>query len=119
MSIFDLLKNILYSKEKISIDVDSESSVVPFMINRWLSFHSPDIANIINLTTNRFGSIFIEKNQFVAFLKNILPTKKFKIINYIKRKKDEAVEEDFRLGLLSKKLEISKREINEYILWLK
>jgi hypothetical protein len=119
MNIFNLIKAVLFTKEKLSFDIENENTVVPYMVNRWLSFYSPDIANIINITTNRFSSTFTDKNVYVNFLCNILPQKKSKIINYIKRKKEEKSEEDEKIGLLAKRLEISKREINEYILWHK
>jgi len=116
MSIFDLLKNILHNKVTINLDVDDYSQFSPFIINRWLSFASKNAAAIINCTVNRFGSIFDDRLTYFNFLKNILPKTQNNFFNYVKKpKQDVDLEHEDKITLIAKNLELSKREIRQYL----
>lgn len=113
-TIFDFLNSILYSKKNREINHDNNNSYTPFMINRWCSFYNKELANVINITTNRFTNF--SKQEHFYFLKNFLPKYNFKKIDYIKKKNTKEEEENKELTMLAQNLELSKREINHYIL---
>lgn len=115
-TIFDFLRSILFSKKRISINEDNKTAYVPFLINRWGSFYSKELCNLINITTNRFSNF--TKEEHYLFLYNMLPKNKFLKIDYIKKKgkEKENTKEDDNILMLAKNLELSKREINQYIL---
>jgi hypothetical protein len=113
-TIFDFLNSILFSKKKICINDENKNTYVPYLINRWLSFYSKDITNIINQSVNRYTNL--TRDEHYAFLKNILPKLPFKRLEYVKKKKEEKTKQDEMVDLLAKNLELSKREINQYIL---
>lgn len=86
-SIFDILKGVLFTKTEFPFKIaEDEKNFDLYMVNRWVSMVDKDSARIVNETTNRFGSVFSEKQQQYNFLKAILPKYKFHKINYIKRK---------------------------------
>lgn len=86
------------------------------MINRWVSMYSPQMATIINHTTNIYWPIITTKTDHYNFLLNVIPRSKIYRINYIKKsKKDKADKISEIVKYLSKKLELSEREIKYYI----
>lgn len=111
MTIFDIIADILFHKRKTSLsNIDNESSFSPFMLNRWFSMYSNAIAIKCNLL-NKFLA-FNKQSMYCLFF-NILdkvPTRK---INYFKKNK-ETVAEDDTITLISKSLELSRRELNIY-----
>jgi len=113
-TIFDFINSLIFSKKKITINDENKTGYIPFMINRWCSFYSKDLANIVNQTVNKFT--FFTKDEHYNFLYSFLPKVKFSKINYIKKKDKTATKEDENLAMLAKNLELSKREINHYIL---
>ena len=114
-TIFDFLNSILFSKKNIKLSEDNKTSYVPFLVNRWCSFYSKEVCSIVNHTVNRFSNL--SKEEHYTFLKNIINRVPFKKINYIKKNKDtQKNNEDDTLSLLAKNLELSKREINQYII---
>ena len=81
--------------------------------------HSPEINNLINDTTNRFGMVLESKDDQVKFLINMLPRCRFKKIEYLKKVKKEKPDKDQEskdqyISLLAKSREISKREVEQY-----
>ena len=85
MTIFQYINSLLYSKKKIDMNCDDETQFNQYMINRWTSMYSPEIASFINETSNKFWSL----------LYNLLPRLKYKKIQYIKKtKKDKKKKED-------------------------
>jgi len=113
-NIFDFLNSILFSKKKISINEENKNTYVPFLINRWLSFYSKDVCNIVNQSVNKFSNF--SKEEHYLFLKNMLPKLPLKRLDYVKKKKNDNNDSDDNVSMLAKNLEISKREINQYIL---
>ena len=96
-------------------NVDNESGYNLYMLNRWLSMYSTSIATIINLTTNRYYSIFETKRESYNFMLKMLPRVKPRRINYIKKKQKTKDETKDVIKQLASHLEISEREINYYI----
>jgi hypothetical protein len=90
MTIFDVIGGILFTKRKDLLNnVDDARNMQPFLVNRWVSMHSPTEAKIINETVNRYGHVFEDKADLYKFLVNVLPQYRFKRIDYIKKKKNE------------------------------
>ena len=115
-TIFDYINDILYHKKgDLLSNVEHESGYNPYMINRWLSMYSPQIANLINLTSNRLYSVFETKSESYKFLLKVLPKSKPRRIGYIKKVKKEKKDELDVIETLASSLELSKREINLYI----
>jgi hypothetical protein len=117
-NIFDYINDILFIKkgDKLS-NIDDESQFNLYLINRWLSMYSPEIATVVNSTGNWLYSIFEDKKLYYNFLINVVPKLQRKHISYIKKvKPDESPEEsNNNVELLAQSLEISRREINDYI----
>lgn len=93
MTIFDHLNILLFTKKKIELNCDDESQFSLFMVNRWGSFYSKEIANYINETSNRYGYIYTDKTDQFNFLYHVLPRIKLKKINYIKKIKQDKAED--------------------------
>lgn len=117
MTIFDILNSILFSKKTIDINVEDDQNFNLFMVNRWCSMHSKEIATIINHTTNNvLGGVLNSKQEQYTFLYKLLPRVKFKRLNYLKKNKVDKKTEDSEdnLKILAKNKEISTRELKEY-----
>lgn len=96
MTIFDFLSSVLTSKKYIELDTECEKEFNLYMMNRWLSMYSPDVAGLINATTNQWWSIFDNKQEQYNFLLHLIAKRKFKKINYIKKadKKQKAAKNE-------------------------
>ena len=117
-NIFDYINDILiYKRGDLLDNVDNESSFSPYIVNRWLSMYSPDMATVINSTSNWLYPIFDTKTEQYQFLLRVIPTTSRRRINYIKKPKNTSDDEkrDNIVTLLSRNLELSKREVNYYI----
>jgi hypothetical protein len=114
MNIFDFINCILFSKKKNELNCDDESQFNSFMLNRWLSFYSKEIAHFINETTNKYANIYPTKQEQFNLFFNILPMLKFKRINYIKKNKIDKENEE-----INKPEFMSLREYNQNVEFLK
>jgi hypothetical protein len=114
-TIFNYIDSVLFTKQKLNKLNEEETQFNLYMLNRWCSMYSPDMAQIINETTNRYKEIFSLKQDQYNYLFNILPRVKKKRINYIKKVKSEEEKEDENILIIANNLEISQREIKEYI----
>lgn len=116
---FDTLNNILFEKNSSKItDVDALEQFSPYMINRWCSMYSPDMCHIVNDTTNRYHRLFDDKETMYKLYLNLLPRVNKRYIKYLKKNKQEKQTQDDQqqqVDLLSRTLELSKREISNYI----
>lgn len=118
MLLFDVIKDVLYKKSGFALqNVDNEAEFVPYMVGRWCSMHSPEVAVIVNNTTNRLWSVPQTKLEWYNMYLNILPRVKYKNIDYIKKPKadKEKVEDTAAMEFLAKQLEISVREVKYYV----
>lgn len=106
MTIFDYIKDITTTK-KGNLPLDD---YVPFLVNRWIAFINPTVAEFINSNLN--SKIFLEdKNMHYQTLVSLFPRMaKCPRIIYIKKVKEKEQEEDKRIKLLAQALEISERE---------
>jgi hypothetical protein len=89
MTIFQYLNSLLYSKKKIDMNCDDESQFNLFMINRWSSMYSKEINEYVNETSNKYWSLFDDKQSQFNYLYNLLPRLRFKKISYLKKTKKE------------------------------
>lgn len=111
--LFDYLKNILYSKKPELLE--EENDFVPFLVQRWLSMHSPEVTYILNETTNRYWMALADKQDWYNAFMASLPRAKFRKINYIKKAKSENSKDDDTVKLIAKNMEISEREVRLYL----
>lgn len=111
ITIFDFLKSLLFSKQKIELNCDDESQFSLFMINRWTSFYSKDVANYVNQTTNFYGNVFNIKQDQYNFAYYIFPSFKFKKIEYVKKVKK--TDEEKELPITPEF--VSRREYENYV----
>ena len=116
MTIFDCLNDILFTKKgKLLTNVDDEANFNQYMISRWCSMYSPNVATIVNNSVNWLWSSFETKEQYYKFMLTVLPRVNRKRINYIKKAKPEDnTQEPDNVQLLAKRLELSQREIKLY-----
>ena len=115
MTIFDILNDILFTKKgNLLQNVDDEAAFNNYMINRWISMYSPNLAVVINNTTNWMHSVFETKQQYYKFISTIIPKVKRRHIPYIKKSKKDDVDGIENLELIAKRLELSQREIKSY-----
>ncbi len=114
-TIFNFIDSVLFNKKKLNTINEGETQFNLYMLNRWCSMYSSDIAQIINETSNRYGKLFQTKQEQYEFLLNMLPRVKKKKLNYIKKVKEDPKKEDTELALIAKAMEISKRELEENI----
>ena len=115
-TIFDYISDVMFTKKTTHLcDIEVDRAYNLFMMNRWISMHSPDSAHLVNLTTNRLHSVFSTKKDSYTFLFNILPKSKFTKIQYIKKPTEPTDSKAILVKFLAKKLELSEREINYYI----
>lgn len=113
---FEHLNDILFHKRGDCLDnVDHESQYNQYMINRWVSMHSPEAAYVVNATVNWLHPVFETKRQHYDFLLKIVPAYKKKYIQYIKKHKDKHDDQsddvDVNVDLLANTLELSVREV--------
>lgn len=82
-----------------------------FMSNRWLSMASKSIAQIVNMTTNKWN---ITNTEIISnFYRCVIP-KHTKRIEYIKKPNKEIEEDEDNIEYMSSLLEISKKELENY-----
>ena len=119
MTIFDIIGDILFTKKgNCLLTVDQESEFQPYIVNRWLSMYSPHIARHSNIL-NKYLGIFDNKKDLYNLFMSVFPRVSYKKISYIKKNKEKKKEQDENIPLLAKSLELSEREITEYIAFSK
>jgi len=115
MTIFDFISSVLFTKEKTCLNsVDEEGNFSPYMLNRWCSMYSKTTATFSNLL-NRYIGIFEDKKDLYSLFVAVMPKVSSKRISYIKKIKEEKKEENSDIGMLANNLELSEREIKQYI----
>lgn len=119
MSFFDLLRKLVFSKKANAEDLDHEGlqAFIPYMLNRWISFYDKPQAVFVNETFNRFTGLFDDKNEQYKLYYYLLPTSRYKKIEYIKKKKEKEKEEkeDLNIPILARNQMISQREVSMYL----
>ena len=116
---FEYLNAILYKSNKngsILTNVEESKDFQPFLIQRWCSMHSTSVAHIVNETTNRYWSTLEGNTMWYSAMDTIIPKCSFKKISYIKKNKKEAsAKETEYIQKIANSLEISSRELINYI----
>jgi len=86
LNIFETIDSIAFSKKPLDdTNLESDSSVNLFMINRWVSMIDPVAARLINDTTNRFHGVFSNKNDAFRLIQTMLPNYSKRRIHYLKK----------------------------------
>ena len=71
-TIFDYVNAILHNKNtEVFSSVDDESTFNAFMLNRWISMYSPEMANLVNQTTNKYATLFDSKQEQFKFFVSV------------------------------------------------
>lgn len=117
MNFFDLLRKLIFSKKTIAEDLGSEDlqQFTPYMMNRWLSFYGASQAVFVNETLNRFTSLLDDKGEMYKLYYNLIPTCKYKKIEYVKKKKEKEEKQDTNIPIIARNQMISQREVNLYL----
>jgi hypothetical protein len=112
--LFEFINDILYKKTgKLLDDAEAESELQPFLLQRWLSFYSGDLAKLLNCTTNTLYKTYDDKKMWYRIFMSIVPTNRFRKIKYLKRpKKDNKVD---NIEYLAKNMEVSSRELRDIV----
>jgi len=106
MNLFDWLNEISYKKSPwSSFSKDDQDNFNSYMINRFISM-KPDYIDLVNL----IQKYTIPKSTLYSYYCNTIP-KKRTFFRYIKPKKSN-INKDL-LNILSKHLQLSKREIKD------
>jgi hypothetical protein len=119
MTVFDIIGDILFTKKgNCLVTVDQESEFQPYIVNRWLSMYSPLVAKHSNIL-NKYLGIFDNKKDLYNLFMAVFPKMSYKKINYVKKIKEKKEEQDENIALIANNLELSEREITQYIAFLK
>jgi len=120
MTFFEILNKIAFKKGSPPevLDYDSGQAFQPFLLNRYIAFHSPRMATFVNETFNRYTGLLDDKNDLYKLYYNLVPRCSGSFIKYISKKKkvDKAktvaeIEEETNINILARSLMISKREV--------
>jgi hypothetical protein len=115
MTIFDFISSVLFTKKKSCLNsVDEESEFSPFMLNRWCSMYSTTTATFSNII-NKYIGVFENKKDLYSLFVAVMPKVSSKRISYIKKVKEDKKDANSDIEFLANNLELSKREIAEYI----
>ena len=114
-TIFDFIEATIFTKNsELLQSTDDEKEFSPFMVNRWVSMYSPEMANVVNETTNRYSTIFENKKELLNFYVSVLPKVKFKRIAYIKKNTKDSKDIE-NIELMAKTQQTSQRDIKHKI----
>lgn len=113
---FNYVNEILYKQKESNFNnVDEDKEFQPFLIQRWCTMHSTPVAELINMSSNRYWSTYTSNKEWFIALKSTIPACKFKRLNYLKKNKKVALKNKDNLNKIANNLEISSRELNLYI----
>lgn len=119
MTIFDIITDLAFTKKGYCLNtVDEEAEFQPYIVNRWLSMYSPLMAKHSNIL-NKYLGVFDNKKDLYNLFMAVFPKVQYKKINYIKKIKEKKENKDENISLIAKNIELSEREVNEYIAFLK
>ena len=66
MTVFDYINDILFHKKGISSSCE-DNPFNGYLANRWISMYSPEMATVVNNSTNWLYSIFETKEPTVFY----------------------------------------------------
>lgn len=117
MTIFDAISDVAFRKRHQ--ELPAGHSVNQFLLQRWLSMHSPEVACLLNETSNTQWASMTDTQEWYDYFFTIVPKLPFKRISYIKKAKKDKEQKSKNANeveLLSELTQISKREAAEYII---
>ena len=120
MTIFEQLKDIISEKQnKLEEDCELEKEFIPFMTQRWLSFYSPQLAQIVNYSSNVLWKSIDEKQLWYKLFLGVIPKLRFRSIKYIKKNKEEKnslnkIDKEI-VTYLAERFELSEKEVRTYL----
>lgn len=119
MTLFDVLGDVMFFKRGDQFQtMENESEVSPYMLNRWISMHSPVCAQLVNETNNKYWKVLENKRDWYRYTLALIPRNRFIKIEYIKKEKKEKTpknEDDIIFETLARNLELSVREVKSYV----
>ena len=83
---FDIVNDILFSKKSDKLLPCDD--VNQFLINRIISYQSPQLCQLINNTTNHYHGV-LDSQQLVDFLTLVIPKNKWKRLDWLPPKKEK------------------------------
>jgi hypothetical protein len=90
------------------------ANYIPYIINRWISFGLPGTTSALNESVNIFSTL--TKEEHYKLLLTCLPQMKYAPrFKYLKKVKKEKDEEDDKINMLARNMELSKREIQQLL----
>lgn len=107
---FEHIANIINTKEQITLNTADE--FIPYMTQRWISMISPEIAYVLNETTNVSWGAMQDKQMWYDYFLTVVPKLGYKKLSYIKKTKSPPSAD---VTELARRLEISCREAKELI----
>ena len=119
MLLFDFLKDIICRKKgDLLNNPENQIEFQPYLIQRWLSFHSSGMVKLLNNTINRLYTVPETKNDWYKLFLISIPKTYFKKIKYIKKnvkEKQKKKEDDIVYEYIARSKQMSKREVEMYI----
>lgn len=114
---FQIINNLFYSKKDIDAceDYETQQNFQPYMINRWLSFYSKDLALFTNETLNKYSQVRDNKTDTFKMYFNLIPRLKFKRISYMKKPAKKKKKETENLELFASNHDVSVREVKNAV----
>lgn len=107
---FEHINNLINKKEQYTITSDDD--FVPYMIQRWISMVSPQVAFVLNETSNSQFSALTDKQMWHDYFLTVIPRLGYKKIKYLKKEKQEVSKD---ISEFASKNEISIREAKEIL----
>lgn len=113
---FNYLNGILYKSTTDLSNIDVDPDFQPFLVQRWSTMYSADIAILINETTNRYWQSLSDNTTWYKLLDTTIPKCRYKKLIYLKKPKKEVADKNKdSIQKIAAKLEISSREVISYI----
>ena len=113
VTIFDAINDIAFRKRHQQLPANHQ--VNPFLLQRWLSMYSPEVACLVAATGNRQWASMTDAQVWYDYWCTIIPRLPFKRIAYIKKSKQEKSEHEPQIEALCAILQLSKREVAQYV----
>jgi hypothetical protein len=118
MNFFETLNFLFYKKrdKQPEVDIETASAFSSFMTNRWWSFYDKDTAVFTNEVLNRLSGVFDDRSEQFKLYYNLITPRKFKRINYIKKKKEDKDTENQEMkSMYARNNMMSVREYDMYV----
>jgi hypothetical protein len=107
---FEHIYNIINKKDDCQLVVGED--FVPYMVQRWISMISPEMAFVMNETSNAISPAMQDKQMWLDYFLTVVPKIGYKKISYLKKPKSAPNQDVSDLASL---LQISCREAKEMI----